>query len=564
MSDPLVNNILEYMEDKDARYTIALEGDWGSGKTRFCEGELKEALDKKSYAMLRVSLLGINDVDGLYTRLAMALMHLSNSETDSRGRKLAKDIGSLIVQGGISFGKKVLGDQGVTIEATPQMLASMLGEKQLIVLDDFERSGFFEGEASSENEQTPKPKATELFGAINSLVDGQNCKVMFVTNNASGISPDVRDKLIWKCFRFDPKPEDLARAIIVPKLTQVAEALDFDVEECVCHASTVAGCTNARAMIKATKLLAMAFESCAARDPKVDKDNRQAALCDFVRFSLLAAVVEAPVRPAKRQGDADFDFEHARMIQLFKQYSQLDVIGAFFDSKRNVTRKEINECLTSYVASQYAGSPETMQIRRILEDMRDVQHMDDERVTLLAAKLSHCIIHTEFDLLYLGDAIRANWTLRNWGFKEAIAPGSLLSRAKELVDSNPQDAYKRVHGEYLRWSDEWKNRYDGLMDALDAYAVEAYARFVHEELIPHVNPDDPEAGKTLADFIKERWTRGEDRFLDFSPSLVACLFANGDATSQIALYRLSMGLEKRRCFIKTNKQCSGPRRFSPK
>jgi hypothetical protein len=58
----------------------------------------------------------------------------------------------------------MLGDQGVTIEATPQMLASLLSEKQLLVLDDLERSGFCADQASSEDGQSTNPKATELFG----------------------------------------------------------------------------------------------------------------------------------------------------------------------------------------------------------------------------------------------------------------------------------------------------------------------------------------------------------------------------------------------------------------
>ena len=550
MSSPLVNNILEYMEDKEARYAIAIEGDWGSGKTRFCEGELKEALGRMGYAMLRVSLLGINDVDGLYTRLAMALVHLGNSETDDRGRKLVKDLGSLIIQGGISFGKKILGDQGVTIEATPQMLASVLGEKQLLVLDDFERSGFFDGRASHEGEQKPHSQAAELFGAVNSLVDGQNCKVMFVTSSFSGISADVREKLIWKCLRFDPKPEDLARDIIIPKLAQVTESLDFDAGECVCHASAIADCTNARAMIKATKLLSMAFESDAARESGVDKDNREAALRDFVRFSLLAAMGRAPRRPAERQESTSFDFEHGRRIALFNQYSQLDVIDSFFDAKKSVAKEDVDTCLSQYVASRYAGTPETMRLRRVLESVRYANSMEDEEVAELAAELSRCILYTEFDLSYLCEAVQTSWTLRSWGFEEAVASDKLLDRAKELVDANPENAYRGIHSKYVLWSDEWQNRYDGLMADLDAYAVGAYERFKREKATRSIDSSNPKAGKSIADTITKGWGRGENLFLDFDPKLIASCFANGDATSQIALYEMSMGLEDRGVFYR--------------
>ena len=37
-ADQLIDHIDSYLKDKDNQYAIALEGDWGSGKTRFIEG----------------------------------------------------------------------------------------------------------------------------------------------------------------------------------------------------------------------------------------------------------------------------------------------------------------------------------------------------------------------------------------------------------------------------------------------------------------------------------------------------------------------------------------------
>ena len=43
-ADQLIDHIDSYLKDKDNQYAIALEGDWGSGKTRFMEGKLNEYL----------------------------------------------------------------------------------------------------------------------------------------------------------------------------------------------------------------------------------------------------------------------------------------------------------------------------------------------------------------------------------------------------------------------------------------------------------------------------------------------------------------------------------------
>ena len=55
----------------------------------------------------------------------------------------------------------------------------------------------------------------------------------------------------------------------------------------------------------------------AALDPKVDEANREAVLCDFVRFSLLAAMGKTLKHPAKRQEDFSLGFEHGHEIAVF-------------------------------------------------------------------------------------------------------------------------------------------------------------------------------------------------------------------------------------------------------
>lgn len=235
---------------------------------------------------------------------------------------------------------------------------------------------------------------------------------------------------------------------------------------------------------------------------------------------------------------------------MFDQYSHLDVIDSFFNARKSVTKEDVDACLARYITSRYAGTPETMRLRHILEQMGGLQHMDDAEVSSLALSLSHCIMRTDFDLSDLCEAVQANWTLRSWGFEEAVASDKLLERAKELVDTNPEDAYRAIHGKYLLRSDEWQNRYGGFMADLDAYAVEVYARFKRETAVRGIDPGDPEAGKRIADIVTGGWGRGEDLFLDFDPELVAGCFADGDAASQNALYSMSKRLESRGVFYK--------------
>jgi hypothetical protein len=302
-------------------------------------------------------------------------------------------------------------------------------------------------------------------------------------------------------------------------------------------------------MIKAARLLNMAFETGAARDRRVDKANREAALCDFVRLSLLAAMGKAPERPAEPQEGAHFDLERANSIIAYEQYSQLDVIGAFFEPKKSVTSEDVEECLDRYITSRYSGSPETMRLRHILEEIHNARYMDDIEVASLAANLSRCIMSTDFDLSYLCEAIQANWTLRSWGFEEATSPEEVLDRAKAIVDARAEDAYRSIHGKYILWEEEWSGRYGGIMDDLNAYATEAYERLMRKRRLSGMNPNSPRTGEEAANTITQGWSHGEDLFLDFDPRLVASCFVNGDAASQAALYEMAKQLESRSvCF----------------
>ena len=77
-ADQLIGHIDSYLKDKDNQYAIALEGDWGSGKTRFIEEKLAEHLKDGEYELVRVSMFGIATTDDLYERIVMALGHLSD------------------------------------------------------------------------------------------------------------------------------------------------------------------------------------------------------------------------------------------------------------------------------------------------------------------------------------------------------------------------------------------------------------------------------------------------------------------------------------------------------
>jgi len=177
----LTSRIERYVRDQSAHYAIALEGDWGSGKTRYCETELTNKLYAQGYDVLRVSLFGITNSEEVYRRLAMSMTRLAYDEDDSRAQRFIKSLVTIAAQSAISYGTQKLSEVGVSLEASPQMLTGVLGAKQLIVFDDVERCG------------TDAGLRQGLFGLINNLIEAQGRKVMLVTNQYDSVPADIRD-----------------------------------------------------------------------------------------------------------------------------------------------------------------------------------------------------------------------------------------------------------------------------------------------------------------------------------------------------------------------------------
>lgn len=76
----LIEGIEGYVNDMEHRYAIALEGSWGSGKTRFVEKALEPHLRERGMKLVRVSMFGVACADDLNDRVAAALLHLGERE----------------------------------------------------------------------------------------------------------------------------------------------------------------------------------------------------------------------------------------------------------------------------------------------------------------------------------------------------------------------------------------------------------------------------------------------------------------------------------------------------
>lgn len=538
MLEKTTESIIDYMNDEKARYAIALEGEWGSGKTRYCEMHLANELYKKGYSVLRVSLFGMASLEELYGSLGMALVRLGEKETDSALIRQAKAVASAAARIGLAKAWDAIDGSGVGYEIAPRLLAGSLGKDQLIVLDDAERNSF-DGDCGQQ----------ELFGAVNDLVEGQGCKVMFVTSSYEKIPSLLREKLVWRCIRFDPLPKDLAESIVLPNVDGHADSLDFDVSTCILEASDLAECNNARAMIRSVELIDMAIKSEAVSDNQVDSNNRARALRDFAMYTFMAANGTAPLKPAEPEPNQKPDTKRIQQLISFGHYSDLGVIADYFDPRKAVGREDVDECIVSYLKKHYAGSPDTMALTRILEKVRSIPAMEDEEAAPLVSELSDCIMSRNFDVAHLIRAIQCNSTLREWGFDETLSHEKVIRRACELVDGDVDYAYRSVHAEYVAWRGAWASPCDEL-DELDSHIVREFEDRQRALLHESVGDRGMDAGVAAVEAIRKGLTAGSRTHLSFAPKDIAEFFEHGSAAAQDAIKDFANSIEQWGTFMK--------------
>ena len=130
----------EYLRKSDLHYAIAIEGEWGSGKTRFLKTKLEEELHKEGIDLkiVYVSLFGISDSNDLYRRIMAAMLPLDDPNGNKRSRafQYILKLLSRAASEGLAFFRIF---PKVNFSIDPELFTSLfLPRKHLLILEDTE------------------------------------------------------------------------------------------------------------------------------------------------------------------------------------------------------------------------------------------------------------------------------------------------------------------------------------------------------------------------------------------------------------------------------------------
>lgn len=507
----VIGEIMNYLHEDDLRYAVAIEGDWGSGKTRFLKTKLKDELDASNseVKIIYVSLFGVSGADELYRRVIAARLALGDSE-ESKAKDIIKQVlktlRSAIPEVAQSFG--LLPKVNLSIDPEP-LVSIILPRKCLLIIDDVERRGKGCDDLS-------------LFGAINDLVENKGVKALLISSsfrptrhdaeeakreNATGkdrgFESEIREKLVWRCLHFLPSMED-----VVEDVFSNPSDVNFDPgkREIIVQAARSVGCRNARSLLKAKRFI----EDLMLADDRYSGDiaieNRRSALQELIGFSLLICLNKRPVKPGKPDY-AKIDFMEALRFQSQEdrhaRFSSFGCFDDYFDASDGPSAIQLSEGYLRYLEKWYPQNSDTFRLFELADRFTQIESFTDGEASSLMAELCEVVARENFAAGCIPKTLVAYYGLREFGFEGLDSDAVLrccsnaisrdggsayedLDRALRVGQAGPcRDAMERLRGEALA-ARERKMVDTGCIDLADPACGEMLARQISD--IAQVDP----------------------------------------------------------------------------
>lgn len=542
--DWLMKRLDEYLKDKNHRYAIAMEGDWGSGKTRFLEQRVRPHIKTAmEMDLIRVSMFGVSNADQLYERIAMSLIDKEEEQIDEgssswrddkrKAKRIAKRIAKIMTS---ALSSSILGKIGVSLNVAASMqtiVDLLLGDKHFLILDDVERR------ATDSDDKA-------LFGAVNALVEGRGIKVCLVSNQfdgeaksgGRGFDQDIREKLVWKVYRFKQTPSELVDDIFNDLPDDIAGVNPLDA---VHTAANLAQCTNARVMIRADEFVRRLCAMSAIADAGIPEQNRRKALVDTVHFALLTCMGREPVQPTEPESNSLMDLmEFDDQQRLFARYSDFPEIGRALGVSGFVSPDELNEGFLRYIGTYYPDNATTITINRIASRIRGLLELEDRDVTALIPEYCQAVVRADFSPSTLRDVIMVYSVFERLGFDCSLSREDVITACEKVIGRDPEEALHNLQPtDFLFGTEPDTGRQ--IADVLVGHAEVIRSKRVVISL--EQNGDDPITADRLVDAMSAAKRYGPASLTQIDPALIADVFASSDAFGQEAIRRVFVSSE---------------------
>lgn len=202
----------EYLNNPQTRYSLLLNGSWGSGKTYFWEQKLKKIAENKKLQIIYISLNGISKIETLDQRLFIKLLPFINNQENKAVKGVTTVIANLVNNVSKKYLQLSVNDllKDVSVDA-------FNFSNYIICFDDLERCQI---------------SIYEVLAFINNLIEHKSLKTIILSDlvnidESQKNFDKIKEKVIGRELVFEPNIGEVIPFLFTNYKKDESEFYDF-------------------------------------------------------------------------------------------------------------------------------------------------------------------------------------------------------------------------------------------------------------------------------------------------------------------------------------------------
>lgn len=521
-ADEITEVIKSYMQCDDIDLqALVLHGEWGSGKTYYCENDLKTALNKMDIKICRVSLFGVSNYEEALNRVIASCLPLSEKAVGGICAAISALVKNAIKAGSSMLNNKIE-DLGIQFSLKPDLLLPLLDTKNaLVIFDDCERSSF------AHDDRT-------FLGFVNNMVENHGWHVMLVRNKPLSFEDENSvEKAIMSQIMFEPDLQTLYQGLVKPRL-QFPEHIDFDIDDAIID-GIKGSAINVRALSRSIPTINYVLSTSVLVDKTVKSSGRAQALSNFISYAVRASAGNTPKKPDTSNKAVNmidnFEFiEYENYLLISKALAPLTEGG-------NVSPNAIEHSFKEYVIAENPESAADLEAQDIENQWFALPWLEDDQVKLLANQLELLLTEGRYSQGWFYKIIRIALNLIDLGFWDEAFREKLLESLRLAANRDPKCNADKLRQERAMANDFYGMNANQIMDELISSVEKEESERALNRISLELSDVDGDTGNTLSELFKEAMQSGYSRtILNVPAEYVAASIYEGTAASQMSLH----------------------------
>ena len=521
-ADEITEVIKSYMQCDDIDLqALVLHGEWGSGKTYYCENDLKTALNKMDIKICRVSLFGVSNYEEALNRVIASCLPLSEKAVGGICAAI-----SVLVKNAIKAGSSMLNnkieDLGIQFSLKPDLLLPLLDTKNaLVIFDDCERSSF------AHDDRT-------FLGFVNNMVENHGWHVMLVRNKPLSFEDENSvEKAIMSQIMFEPDLQTLYQGLVKPRL-QFPEHIDFDIDDAIID-GIKGSAINVRALSRSIPTINYVLSTSVLVDKTVKSSGRAQALSNFISYAVRAWAGNTPKKPDTSNKAVNM-IDNSEFIE-YENYLLISKALAPLTEGGNVSPNAIEHSFKEYVIAENPESAADLEAQDIENQWFALPWLEDDQVKLLANQLELLLTEGRYSQGWFYKIIRIALNLIDLGFWDEAFREKLLESLRLAANRDPKCNADKLRQERAMANDFYGMNANQIMDELISSVEKEESERALNRISLELSDVDGDTGNTLSELFKEAMQSGYSRtILNVPAEYVAASIYEGTAASQMSLH----------------------------